>query len=91
VIVGILVIGSLKWQIFPKPRIASSSKLKDGVAIKILLGRDLMDQPLKMARLASAASGVSHSAAQKTKPAPQPRAKAAQKPPASVTLAVRPF
>ncbi len=68
----------LKWQIFPKARIEESSKLKDGVAIKILLGHDLLDQPLTMARLAAAASGVSHSAPQKTKPAPQPRAEVAK-------------
>ena len=77
----------LNWEIFPKAKIAASSKLKAGVAIKILLGRDLLEQPLTMARLAAAASGVSPSAAQMTKPAPQPRPEAAKEPPAPVTLA----
>ncbi len=78
---------ALNWEIFPKAKIAASSKLKDGVAIKILLGRDLLEQPLTMARLAAAASGVSPAATQMTKPAPQPRAEAAKEPPAPVTLA----
>ena len=77
----------LNWEIFPKAKIEASSKLKAGVAIKILLGRDLLEQPLTMARLAAAASGVSPSAAQMTKPAPQPRPEAAKEPPAPVTLA----
>ena len=77
----------LNWEIFPKAKIVASSKLKAGVAIKILLGRDLLEQPLTMARLAAAASGVSPSAAQMTKPAPQPRPEAAKEPPAPVTLA----
>ncbi len=77
----------LNWEIFPKAKIAASSNLKAGVAIKILLGRDLMEQPLTMARLAAAASGVSPSAAPMTKPAPQPRPEAAKEPPAPVTQA----
>ena len=77
----------LNWEIFPKAKIVASSKLKAGVAIKILLGRDLLEQPLTMARLAAAASGVSPSAAQMTRPAPQPRPEAAKEPPAPVTLA----
>jgi tetratricopeptide (TPR) repeat protein len=35
----------LNWEIFPKAKIAASSKLKAGVAIKVLLGRDLLEQP----------------------------------------------
>ena len=77
----------LNWEIFPKAKIAASSNLKAGVAIKILLGRDLMEQPLTMARLAAAASGVSPSAAPMTKPAAQPRPEAAKEPPAPVTQA----
>ncbi|MCL4501928.1 MAG: LytR C-terminal domain-containing protein [Deltaproteobacteria bacterium] len=53
------VVQGLKWQVFPKARIEATSKLKDGIAIKILLGRDLLDQPLTMARIAAAASGES--------------------------------
>jgi hypothetical protein len=48
----------LKWQAFPKAKIEVCSTLKDDAAIRILLGRDLLDQPLTMARLADAASGV---------------------------------
>lgn len=77
----------LNWEIFPKAKIEASCKLKAGVAIKVLLGRDLLDQPLTMARLAAAASGGPPPAAQMAKPAPQPRAEAAKEAPAPVTLA----
>ena len=66
------VVQGLKWQVFPKAKIEACSTLKNGVAIKILLGRDLLDQPLTMARLAEAASGVSAGAKADPTEAPSP-------------------
>ena len=41
----------LHSEIFPEAQLAESSKLRKGVAIEILLGRDLLAQPQTMARL----------------------------------------
>jgi hypothetical protein len=42
---------ALDSQIFPGAQLVESPKLRKGVAIKILLGRDLLAQPQTMARL----------------------------------------
>jgi len=64
----------LIWQVFPQAKLEPTAKLKDGVAIKVLLGRDLLDQPLTMARIATAGSEAPLPAVQITQPAPQPQA-----------------
>ena len=64
----------VKWQVFPQARLEPTAKLTDGVAIKVLLGRDLLDQPLTMARIATAGSETPLPAAQMTRPASQPQA-----------------
>jgi hypothetical protein len=63
----------LIWEIFPQGKLEPSAKLQDGVGIKVLLGRDLLDQPLTMARIASAGSEAPLPAAQMTRPASQPQ------------------
>ncbi len=45
------VAGVLHSEIFPEAQLAESSELRKGVAIKILLGRDLLEHPQIMARL----------------------------------------
>jgi Flp pilus assembly protein TadD len=63
----------LIWQIFPQAKLETTVQLKDGVGIKVLLGRDLLDQPLTMARIATAGSEAPLPAAQMTSPASQPQ------------------
>ncbi|MGP8050069.1 MAG: LytR C-terminal domain-containing protein, partial [Desulfobaccales bacterium] len=70
----------LHSEIFPEARLVESSKIKKGVAIKILLGRDLLEQPRIMARLRGEEPGA---APQK----PQPQAAAPQGPSPLLTLA----
>jgi hypothetical protein len=70
----------LHSEIFPEAQLAESSKLRKGVAIKILLGRDLLEQPRIMARLRGEEAGASP---QK----PQPRPTASQRPATSLILA----
>jgi Tfp pilus assembly protein PilF len=69
----------LHSEIFPEAQLAESSKLRKGVAIKILLGRDLLEQPRIMARLRGEEAGASP---QK----PQPRPTASQRPATSLIL-----
>ena len=57
----------LHSEIFPEAQLAESSKLRKGVAIKILLGRDLLEQPQIMARLRGEEAGASPQ-----KPQPRP-------------------
>jgi len=59
----------LHSEIFPEAQLAESSKLRKGVAIKILLGRDLLEQPQIMARLRGEEAGASPQ-----KPQPRPTA-----------------
>jgi hypothetical protein len=42
---------SLNFEIFPGAKLEQSDKLKNGAAIKVLLGQDLLNQPRVMARL----------------------------------------
>jgi hypothetical protein len=42
---------ALKFEIFPEAKLEQSARLKNGVAIKVLLGHDLLNQPRVMARL----------------------------------------
>jgi thioredoxin-like negative regulator of GroEL len=70
----------LHSEIFPEAQLAESSKLRKGVAIKILLGRDLLEQPRIMARLRGEEAGASP---QK----PQPRPTASPRPATSLILA----
>jgi len=74
------VAGVLHSEIFPEAQLMESSKLRKGVAIKILLGRDLLEQPRIMARLRGEEAGASP---QK----PQPRPTASQRPATSLILA----
>ncbi len=74
------VAGVLHSEIFPEAQLAESSKLRKGVAIKILLGRDLLEHPQIMARLRGEEGGASP---QK----PQPLPTASPRPAASLTLA----
>jgi len=64
---------NLIWQIFPQAKLEPTAELKDGVDIKVLLGRDLLDRPLTMARIATAGSEAPLPAAQMTRPASQPQ------------------
>ncbi len=59
----------LHSEIFPEAQLAESSKLRKGVAIKIFLGRDLLEQPQIMARLRGEEAGASPQ-----KPQPRPTA-----------------
>jgi hypothetical protein len=74
------VAGVLHSEIFPEAQLMESSKLRKGVAIEILLGRDLLAQPQTMARLRGEEAGASP---QK----PQPRPTASQRPATSLILA----
>jgi hypothetical protein len=60
-------------QIFPQAILEPTAKLNNGVAIKVLLGRDLLDQPPAMARIATAGAEVPLPAAQMTRPASRPQ------------------
>ena len=70
----------LHSEIFPEARLAESAAFRNGVDIKILLGRDLLEHPRIMARLRGAEPGAYP---QK----PQPRPLASQRPAASLILA----
>jgi len=70
----------LHSEVFPEAQLVESSKLRKGVAIKILLGRDLLEQPRSMARLRGEEAGASP---QK----PQPRPTASQRPATSLIMA----
>jgi len=74
------VAGVLHSEIFPEAQLAESSKLRKGVAIKILLGRDLLEHPQIMARLRGEEGGASP---QK----PQPLPTASPRPAALLILA----
>lgn len=60
----------LTAEIFPGARIEPSSSLRNGVAAKVLLGRDLSDRPQTMARLSGEEPAVSQPAAPVTPPQP---------------------
>ena len=64
---------NLIGQIFPQAKLEPTANLNDGVDIKVLLGGDLLDQPLTMARIATAGSEAPLPAAQMTRPASQPK------------------
>jgi hypothetical protein len=70
----------LHSEIFPEAQLAESSKLRKGVAIEILLGRDLLEHPQIIARLRGEEGGVSPQQ-------PQPRPTASQRPATSLILA----
>ncbi len=70
----------LHSEIFPEAQLVESPKLSKGVAIKILLGRDLLEQPRIMARLRGEEAGASP---QK----PQPRPTASPRPATSLIMA----
>jgi Tfp pilus assembly protein PilF len=70
----------LHSKIFPEAQLVESPKLRKGVAIKILLGRDLLEQPRIMARLRGEETGASP---QKEQPWPT----ASQRPATSLILA----
>ncbi len=61
---------TLKAEIFPAAQLAQNTGLKPGVAVKVLLGHDLQDQPRVMARLTG-----------EEKPEVQPAGKARLTPP----------
>ncbi len=50
---------ALNYEIFQGAKLEKSSKLKNGIAVKVLLGQDLLDQALVMARIACAGEEVS--------------------------------
>jgi hypothetical protein len=60
-------------QVFPQANLEPTEKLKDGVAIKVLLGLDLLDQPQTMARIVMAGEEAPLPAVEITRPAPQPQ------------------
>jgi hypothetical protein len=66
--------------IFPGARIESSSNLRNGVAAKILLGRDWLDQPQTLARLSGKEPAVSQPASPVTPAIAQPRPQAPKEP-----------
>jgi hypothetical protein len=68
----------LAAEIFPGAQIEPSSSLRNGVAAKVLLGRDLSDRPQTMARLSGEEPAVSQPAAPVTPAIPQPRPQAAK-------------
>ncbi|MGD0216252.1 MAG: LytR C-terminal domain-containing protein [Desulfobaccales bacterium] len=70
----------LHSEIFPEARLAESAAFRNGVEIKILLGRDLLEHPRIMARLSGEEPGASPRE-------PQPRPLASQRPAASLILA----
>ncbi len=67
-------------KIFPEALLAESAAFRNGVDIKILLGRDLMEHPRIMARLKGEEPGASPRE-------PQPQPLASQRPAASLILA----
>ncbi|MGA7578357.1 MAG: LytR C-terminal domain-containing protein [Desulfobaccales bacterium] len=67
-------------KIFPEALLAESTAFRNGVDIKILLGRDLMEHPRIMARLRGEEPGASPRG-------PQPQPLASQRPAASLILA----
>ena len=72
---------ALQSEIFPGARIEASSRLKNGVDIKVLLGHDLEVQPRMMARLLGEELPASPPAvkAPTPEPGPPPRSTAARK------------
>ncbi len=80
---------ALNSEIFPGAELQQSPGLKNGVAVKVLLGRDLLNQPLVMARL-TGESLVEDSPAVKAKApeaGPRPQARASQGPAAPMSRA----
>lgn len=70
----------LNSEVFPKAQLVETSRLRKGVGIKVLLGRDLLEQPLILARLMGKGTGASPQA-------PLSRPAASRRPAASLTLA----
>ena len=80
---------ALNSEIFPEAKLEQSAKLKNGVAIKVLLGHDLLDQPRVMARLTGERLAESPPAvnAKASAAGPQPQAVVSKEPAAPVIVA----
>jgi hypothetical protein len=80
---------ALNSEIFPEASLEQSSKLKKGVAIRILLGHDLLDQPQIMARLTGEEMGPFQPAvaAKTSKSGPQPQPTVSKETTTPVSLA----
>ena len=80
---------ALNFEIFPKAKLEPSARLKNGVAIKVLLGQDLLNQPRVMARLTGERLAVSPPAvkAKALAVVPQPQSVASKESAAPVIVA----
>jgi len=80
---------ALNSEIFPEAKLEQSARLKKGVAIRVLLGHDLLDQPQIMARLTGEEMGASLPAvnAKGSAVRPQPQSVASKAPAAPVIVA----
>ncbi len=80
---------TLNLEIFPEAKLEQSARLNNGVAIKVLLGQDLLNQPRVMTRLTGEKLAESPPAvnAKALAAGPQPQSAASKEPAAPVIVA----
>ncbi|MCX5888044.1 MAG: tetratricopeptide repeat protein, partial [Deltaproteobacteria bacterium] len=80
---------ALNFEIFPEAKLEQSATLKNGAAIKVLLGQDLLNQPRVMTRLTGERLAESPPAvnAKALAAGPQPQSAASKEPAAPVIVA----
>jgi len=81
---------ALTQEVFPEARLEQSSKLKNGVDVKVLLGRDLMAQTHFLAKLGEEEKEIAPPVAPLAKPQAQPGQEMAAEPPRPKPLAAPP-